>query len=188
MLTMQKQLNKFAYVFCSIACALFLCASCGKQNATNQAANAAPTVAPVSIAIDTANNAPPEQINLFAFNADIARLEDAAAKTPDDEALLALARAYLARAKALAKARSFRPALDDCRRVLQYDPDNEEAPRLSASITEALQQQGQAVPTEGNEPPPLGITPDTIAGDEAPAQPTSSAKGQPSTERRKGKQ
>ncbi len=186
MLTMQKQLNKFAYVFCSMACALFFCA-CGKQNATNQAANAEPTAAPVSVAIDVANNAPPEQIDLSAYNADIARLEDAAAKAPDDEALLALAKAYLARAKALAKARSFRPALDDCRRVLQYDPDNEEAPRLSASITEALQQQGREVPTEGNEPPPLGITPDTIAGDEAPAR-SSNAKGQPSPERRKGKQ
>ncbi len=186
MLTMQKQLNKFTYVLCSMACVLFFCA-CGKQNATNQAANAEPTAAPVSVAIDAANNAPPEQIDLSAYNADIARLENAAAKAPDDEALLALAKAYLARAKALAKARSFRPALDDCRRVLQYDPDNEEAPRLSASITEALQQRGQQVPTEGNEPPPLGITPDTIAGDGATA-PSANAKSQPSPERKKGKQ
>jgi tetratricopeptide (TPR) repeat protein len=186
MLTMQKQLNKFACIFCSMACALFFCA-CGKQSATNQAATAEPTAAPVPVAIDAANNAPPEQINLSAFNADIARLEDAAAKTPDDEALLALARAYLARAKALAKARSFRPALDDCRRVLQYDPDNEEAPRLSASITEALQQQGREVPTEGNEPPPLGITPDTIAGDE-PSNISTLTKAPTASPRKKGKQ
>ncbi len=186
MLMMQKQLNTFAYVFCSMACALFFCA-CGKQNETNQTANAEPTVAPVNVAIDATNTAPPEQIDLSEYNADIARLEDAAAKAPDNEASLALARAYMARAKALAKARSFRPALDDCRRVLQYDPDNEDATKLSASITEALQQRGQEVPTEGNEPPPLGITPDTIAGDEAPA-PASNAKGQPSPERKKGKQ
>ncbi len=183
---MQKQLRIFACLFGSIACALVLCA-CGKQSATNQGANTEPTATPVSVAIDAANNAPPEQIDLSAYNADITRLEDAAAKAPDDEALLALAKAYLGRAKALAKARSFRPALDDCRRVLQYDPDNEDATRLSASITEALQQQGQEVPTEGNEPPPLGITPDTIAGDE-PSNISTSTKAPTASPRKKGKQ
>ena len=106
---------------------------------------------------------------------------------PDDTARLDLSKAYLARAKALTKARQYRAALDDCRRVLQYDPDNEDAPQLSASITEALQGQGQQVPTEGNEPPPLGITPDTIAGDE-PSNTSPSTKVPTASSRKKGKQ
>jgi tetratricopeptide (TPR) repeat protein len=167
-------------------CALLFCA-CGKHPAAMNASNAEPNDAPVSVAIDAANDAPPESIDLSAYNANIARLEDAAARMPDDTARLDLSKAYLSRAKALTKARQYRAALDDCRRVLQYDPDNEDAPQLSASITEALQGQGQQVPTEGNEPPPLGITPDTIAGDE-PSNTSSSTKTPTASPRKKGKQ
>lgn len=187
MLMMLKHLGTCACLVCVITCVLLL-GACGKQPATMNAANAKPTATPVAVAIDAANDAPPESIDLSVYNADIARLEDDAARMPGDEtARFKLSKAYLARAKALTKARQYRAALDDCRRVLQYDPDNEDAPQLSASITEALQGQGQQVPTEGNEPPPLGITPDTIAGDE-PSNTSSSTKTPTASPRKKGKQ
>jgi tetratricopeptide (TPR) repeat protein len=176
----------------TLMAALFFGACSSKNSATNQTANAnaEPTPAPLTVAIDASNTARPEAIDLSAHNANIARLEDQAARLPgDDAARLALSRAYLGRAKALTEARQYRAALDDYRHVLQYDPDNGEAPQLAASITNLLQNQGQEVPTEGNEPPPLAITPDTIPGDEAGSSSSAKpAREQSSPARKKGKQ
>ncbi|MFN2452906.1 MAG: tetratricopeptide repeat protein [Pyrinomonadaceae bacterium] len=169
---------------------LLLCA-CGKQPAANgvATANVEPSSAPDSATLNAATNAPPENVDLSPYNANIQRSESEAEKSPGDEAAqLALAKAYLSRAKALTKARQYRAALDDYRRVLLYDPDNEEAPQLSAGVMGLLESQGQTVPTEGNDPAPLGITPDTIAGGDDTSASSSSNKGQSAPARKKGKQ
>jgi cytochrome c-type biogenesis protein CcmH/NrfG len=109
----------------------------------------------------------PEPIDTSKYDAEIKRLERQAEMRPgDDASRLALARAYVARANALTQAHQYRTALGDYRRALRYDPDNDEARQWAATITGILQSMGREVPTEGNEPPPLPMTPDTIAGDE----------------------
>jgi tetratricopeptide (TPR) repeat protein len=108
-----------------------------------------------------------EPIDTGKYDAEIRRLEKQAGMRPgDDASRLALARAYLARGNALTQAKQYRAALGDYRRALRYDPDNEEARQWAAMITGIIQQMGREVPTEGNEPPPLPMTPDTIAGDD----------------------
>jgi hypothetical protein len=107
-----------------------------------------------------------EAIDTSRYDEEIKRLEKQAEKRPTDEsARLDLARAYLARGNALTGARQYRAALGDYRRALRYDPDNDEAREWAATIVGILQQMGRDVPTEGNEPPPLPMTPDTIPGD-----------------------
>jgi tetratricopeptide (TPR) repeat protein len=113
-----------------------------------------------------------EAIDTSRYDDEIKRLEKQAEMRPGDQARLALAKAYLARGNALTQAKQYRAALGDYRRALRYDPDNEEARQWAATITGILQQMGREVPTEGNEPPPLPLTPDTIAGDEDEAKPT----------------
>jgi tetratricopeptide (TPR) repeat protein len=107
-----------------------------------------------------------EAIDTSKHDDEIKRLEKQAAMRPGDEARLALAKAYLARGNALTQARQYRAALGDYRRALRYDPDNEEARQWAATITGILQQMGREVPTEGDEPAPLPMTPNTIAGEE----------------------
>ncbi len=108
-----------------------------------------------------------EAIDTSRYDEEIKRLEKQAEKRPTDESVrLALARAYLARGNALTGARQYRAALGDYRRALRYDPDNDEARQWAATIIGILQQMGRDVPTEGNEPPPLPMTPDTIPGDD----------------------
>jgi hypothetical protein len=117
-----------------------------------------------------------EAIDTSKYDEDIKRLEKQAEKRPADEsARLALARAYLARGNALKDARQYRQALGDYRRALRYDPDNDEARQWAATIIDILRSMGREVPTEGNEPPPMPMTPDTIPGDDEPSstkQPT----------------
>jgi cytochrome c-type biogenesis protein CcmH/NrfG len=109
----------------------------------------------------------PEPIDTSKYDAEIKRLERQAEMRPgDDASRLALAKAYVARANALTQAHQYRAALGDYRRALRYDPDNDEARQWAATITGILQSMGREVPTEGNEPPPLPMTPDTIAGDD----------------------
>ena len=104
------------------------------------------------------------------YDEEIKRLEKQAGMRPGDDSMrLALAKAYLSRGDALKQARQYRAALGDYRRALRYDPDNEEAREWAATITAILQQMGREVPTEGNEPAPLPMTPDTIAGDDEPS-------------------
>jgi tetratricopeptide (TPR) repeat protein len=113
-----------------------------------------------------------EAIDTSRHDEEIKRLEKQAAMRPGEQARLALAKAYLARGNALTQARQYRAALGDYRRALRYDPDNEEARQWAATITGILQQMGREVPTEGNEPAPLPMTPDTIAGDDDEPTPT----------------
>jgi tetratricopeptide (TPR) repeat protein len=145
------------------------------QEATTNAGAQTAAASPVP----NASTAPParassapgtgEAIDTSKYDAEIKRLEKQAELRPGDETRLALAKAYLARGNALTQAKQYRAALGDYRRALRYDPDNEEARQWAATITGILQQMGREVPTEGNEPPPLALTPDTIAGDDESA-------------------
>ena len=141
------------------------------SNTGAQTAAASPSPSPtISTATVTANSTGAgtgEPIDTSKYDAEIKRLEKQAELRPGDDATrIALAKAYLARGNALTQARQYRAALGDYRRALRYDPDNEEARQWAATITGILQQMGREVPTEGNEPAPLPMTPDTIAGDE----------------------
>jgi cytochrome c-type biogenesis protein CcmH/NrfG len=161
---------------CSLA-ALLSCACAGTSsntnqmtttNASTQSATPSPSVsAPPATAAQTPTSGGGEAIDTSKYDAEIKRLEKQAGMRPgDDASRLALAKAYLARGNALTQAKQYRAALGDYRRALRYDPDNEEARQWAAMITGIIQQMGREVPTEGNEPPPLPMTPDTIAGDE----------------------
>lgn len=142
----------------------------GTANAGTQTAAASPQPSPsatTAMPHGTTSTTPGgEPIDTSKYDDEIKRLEKQAEMRPGDEARLALAKAYLARGNALTQARQYRSALGDYRRALRYDPDNEEARQWAATITGILQQMGREVPTEGNEPAPLPLTPDTIAGDE----------------------
>ncbi|HEX8650528.1 MAG TPA: hypothetical protein VF708_06785 [Pyrinomonadaceae bacterium] len=162
---------------CSLAALLF-CACAGTSsntnqmtasNASTQSATPSPSISapPASAAQTPVSGSGGEPIDTAKYDAEIKRLEKQAGMRPgDDASRLALAKAYLARGNALTQAKQYRAALGDYRRALRYDPDNEEARQWAAMITGIIQQMGREVPTEGNEPPPLPMTPDTIAGDD----------------------
>jgi tetratricopeptide (TPR) repeat protein len=139
-------------------------ANAGAQTAAASPSPTAPTTAPARASSTAPGTGEP--IDTSKYDAEIKRLEKQAEMRPGDEARLALAKAYLARANALTQAKQYRAALGDYRRALRYDPDNEEARQWAATITGILQDMGREVPTEGNEPAPLPLTPDTIAGDD----------------------
>lgn len=126
------------------------------------------------------SKAPPanmgEAIDTAKFDADIARLEKQAEKNPGDDATRsALAKAYLARAGALTNARQYRVALGDYRRVLRYDPDNEEAQQMARTIVGIMKDMGREVPEEGDEPSPLPYNAETVEDDNKAVAPQSSS-------------
>src|SRR2546423_1556516 len=185
---MLKPIHIAMIAACSLT-ALVFSACAGTSNTTNQTttSNASAETAAASPAPSSTTSAMPtgtastpsssggggEAIDTSKYDAEIKRLEKQAEMRPgDDASRLALAKAYLARGNALTQARQYRAALGDYRRALRYDPDNEEARQWAATITGILQQMGREVPTEGNEPAPLPMTPDTIAGDEEPSSQT----------------
>jgi hypothetical protein len=160
------------------------------SNMSAQGAAASPSPSTTAPAMPTGTASTPggggEAIDTSKYDAEIKRLEKQAEMRPgDDASRLALARAYLARGNALTQARQYRAALGDYRRALRYDPDNEEARQWAATITGILQQMGREVPTEGNEPAPLPMTPDTIAGDEDSSTTKEPKNNQPKAEGKK---
>lgn len=97
-----------------------------------------------------------EPIDTTKLDAAVTAAEAGLKKKPNDPAARsALAKAYLARAGALTKARQYRSALGDYRRTLKYDSSNEEAQQMSGMIISILKQMNRDVPAEGEEPPPL---------------------------------
>lgn len=96
-------------------------------------------------------------IETSKFDADIKQAEEKYNKAKDsNDAKMNLAKAYLARANALTtEGRQYRAALGDYRRVLKYDPKNEEAQSWIKQIVDIFEQMGRDVPKEGEEPPPL---------------------------------
>lgn len=149
---------------------LSACSGSSAPPTTDQAATANASPSPPARATALPTAAPPnmgEPIDTSKHNAEIARLEKQAQKSPGDETTrTALAQAYLGRANALKDARQYRVALGDYRRALRYDPDNEEAQQMAAVIVGILKEMNREVPAEGEEPAPLAITPDTSEDDE----------------------
>ena len=155
--------------FCLVAAAcgalLFVSAACreggredGAQTNTGAASNNSAA----------ANNAPaggdPSQLD-----AEIERLEKQAEKNPGNaETLAELSRAYGRRGNSHREAGRLREAMDDYRRALSKDPDNEEAQRNAAEIAPQV----EGTPTgEYGEPAPLPISPN-VADDETKPTPT----------------
>lgn len=173
-----------AVAACGLAAVIFSACGGGTSPSTNQgntdtgaqttAASPSPPAIATTTPYGTGTTTPGsgEPIDTSKYDAEIKRLEKQAEMRPGDEARLALAKAHLARGNALTQAKQYRAALGDYRRALRYDPDNEEARQWAATITGILQQMGREVPTEGNEPAPLPLTPDTIAGDDDDSKPT----------------
>ena len=94
-----------------------------------------------------------DAIDTSIYDAEIEQLEKVAEKSPSDEAArISLSKAYLSRAKALTDVRQYPAALGDYRRVLRFDPDNDEAQQMVTTITTMLTDAGQVVPEEGEEP------------------------------------
>jgi len=75
--------------------------------------------------------------------------------TNDPKAKKVAAEAYLDRANALTAARQYASALGDYRRVLKYDPSNDEAKDWIEQITSIYASMNRDAPKEGEEPPPL---------------------------------
>ncbi|HEY0004041.1 MAG TPA: hypothetical protein VGB17_04455 [Pyrinomonadaceae bacterium] len=97
-----------------------------------------------------------EAIDTSEYDAEIRRAKkQAERKASTDADRQALAQSYLARARALTKARQYRVALGDYRRTLEYDPGNEEARQMAGTIISILQSMHIEVPPAGREPSPL---------------------------------
>ena len=73
----------------------------------------------------------------------------------DPKAKKVASEAYLDRANALTAARQYASALGDYRRVLKYDPSNDEAKDWIERITSIYASMNRDAPKEGEEPPPL---------------------------------
>lgn len=138
------------------------------QNTPVTAANDKPQTA-IAHSID--NQAPPaaappggkshwtqsgDPIDTKKFDAAIASAEMALRKSPnDDNAKKAAAQAYLDRANALTGARQYASALGDYRKVVKYDPSDDEAKNWIQQITGIYASMNREAPKEGEEPPPL---------------------------------
>lgn len=97
-----------------------------------------------------------EPIDTKKYDAVIDAAKKAVDKTPNDaNAKKVAAEAYLARANALTEARQYASALGDYRRVVKYDPSNDEAKNWIEQITGIYESMNREAPKEGEEPPPL---------------------------------
>ena len=120
--------TKLLSACCAAALAASGCAG-GPRKAANRPSspsNAAPTP-----------TAAPKDIG--KLDAEIARLEAQAEKSPDDDSTLAaLADAYVRRGHALHEAHRLTDALHDYQSALRYSPDHEEANLRVAQITQEI--------------------------------------------------
>lgn len=135
------------------------CGACSRSAVNNSAESNAQT----GVATN-AGNAVEGAANL---DATIDRLERQAERNPaDDDARLALAKAYVSRGNAMRGASRPREALLDYQKALRNDPDNEEAQKNVAEVTPLVE-----VPTTGEngEPAPLPISPNVTGADDRPS-------------------
>ena len=162
-----KKLSIFAVVAIAAACN-----NAGKPMPQNVNSAAAPanekpqTAIAHSLENQTPSNTAPggkshwtqsgDPIDTKKFDAAIAAAETALHKSPNDaKAKQAAADAYLDRANALTEARQYASALGDYRRVIKYDPSNDEARNWIDQITGIYSSMNRESPKEGEEPPPL---------------------------------
>jgi tetratricopeptide (TPR) repeat protein len=95
-------------------------------------------------------------IDTTEFDAEIAKTEkDFKEKPKDEKSKKFLAEAYLKRAVALTEARQYASAIGDYRRVLKYDPNNEDAKKWIDEIIKIYAMINREHPKEGEEPPAL---------------------------------
>jgi tetratricopeptide (TPR) repeat protein len=143
---------------------LFASAAC-REGGTNESAQTNGGAA----SNNSANNAAAAGGDPAKLDAEIERFEKQAEKNPGNaETLAELSRAYARRGNSHREAGRLREAMDDYRRALSKDPDNEEAQRNAAEIAPQV----EGTPTgEYGEPAPLPISPN-VADDEAKPTPT----------------
>lgn len=99
-----------------------------------------------------------EPIDTKKYDAVIDAAKKTVDKNPNDgNAKKVAAEAYLARANALTEARQYASALGDYRRVVKYDPSNDEAKSWIDQITGIYESMNREPPKEGEEPPPLPL-------------------------------
>jgi tetratricopeptide (TPR) repeat protein len=97
-----------------------------------------------------------DPIDTRKYDGVIDAAEKNVSKSPNDTKAKKLAAdAYLERANALTGARQYASALGDYRRVLKYDPSNDEAKDWIEQITSIYASMNRDAPKEGEEPPPL---------------------------------
>ena len=162
-------------ILCLFASLAFACNNAGKPVPENSAAvpvaNDKPQTAIAhSLENQTPSSAAPaggkshwtqsgDPIDTKKLDTTIAAAEVALRKSPNDaKAKKAAAKAYLDRANALTGARQYASALGDYRRVVKYDPSNEEAKNWIDQIVGIYSSMNRDAPKEGEEPPPLPFT------------------------------
>ena len=159
-------------LFAAVSGALFFASAACRDAGTNDAAQREAGAASNNSA--AANNAPAGG-DPSKLDAEIERLEKQAEKNPGNaETLAELSRAYGRRGNSHREAGRLREAMDDYRRALSKDPDNEEAQRNAAEIAPQV----EGTPTgEYGEPAPLPISPN-VADDDTTPTPTPTPKKQ----------
>ena len=142
----------------ALCLALLAAAACGGSSSTSNRAAAGG-------ANSSANGAGPVIVSGVNLDAEIARLERMAERTPNDDSLReALARAYVLRGNSLRAANNLPGALNDYQRAIKYDEDNEEALKAIAEISPQVEGEQTG---EYGEPAPLPISPGVTGGEEA---------------------
>jgi tetratricopeptide (TPR) repeat protein len=95
-------------------------------------------------------------IDTSKFDEDVKKAEkDFKAKSNDETAKKNLSEAYTKRGVALTEARQYAAAIGDYRKALKYNPENAEAKKWIATITNIYKSINREVPKEGEEPKPL---------------------------------
>lgn len=95
-------------------------------------------------------------IDTTGFDNDIKKAEkEYKARSNDQTAKKKLSEAYTKRGVALTEARQYAAAIGDYRRALKYDPENAEAKKWIATITNIYNSINREVPKPGEEPEPL---------------------------------
>lgn len=172
-----KMINKLA-ITSFLALALTGCNSSAPQAVQNPNSNQAPqrNEKMQSVVSHTTENQPPpagnssntgtgtktkwtqsgNPIDTKDFDNEIAQAVKAQKAKPTDAAAnSALADAYFKRGFALTEARQYASALGDFRRVIKYDPKNEDAKGWIDQIISIYNSINKEYPKEGEEPPPL---------------------------------
>jgi tetratricopeptide (TPR) repeat protein len=174
---MTKMINKLA-ITGLLALTFTGCNSSAPQSVQNPNSNQAPqrNEKMQSVVSHTTENQPPpvgnssntaagpkskwtqsgNPIDTQEVDSEIARAVKAQKAKPTDAAAnSALADAYFKRGFALTEARQYASALGDFRRVIKYDPENEEARGWIDQIITIYNSINKEYPKEGEEPPPL---------------------------------
>lgn len=142
------------------------CKESGPPAATQQPmANNTSANTPAADAASQTAQAAGLPVDTSKYDAEIARLEMQAEKSPgDDAARISLSKAYLRRADALRGAQQYREALRDYQSALRLDPDNEEVQKKVAEVSQPFESEATG---EYGEPAPLPITPGATGADAA---------------------